>query len=100
MPPGQNWPKRKPGRLFSRRHKIEVRFGQPIEPESEAVRREVMDEIREFWERDQTPEVDVLVMHRVLEDFEARHPGEASLRFRRVVVPETAVEPRSPVAAD
>jgi hypothetical protein len=52
-----------------------VRFGQPIEPESEAVRREVMDEIRELWERDQTPEVDLLVMHRVLVDFEARHPG-------------------------
>ena len=30
MPPGQNWPKRKPGRFFSRRHQIEVRFGQPI----------------------------------------------------------------------
>jgi hypothetical protein len=36
----------------------------------------------------------------VLEDFEARHPGEASLRFRRAVVPEAAGEPRSPVAAD
>ena len=100
MPPGQNWPKRKPGRFFSRRHQIEVRFGQPIEPESEEVRREVMDEIREFWERDQTPEVDLLVMHRVLEDFEARHPGEASPRFRRAVVPEAAAEPHSPVAAD
>ena len=100
MPPGQNWPKRKPGRLFSRRHKIEVRFGRPIEPESEAARREVMDEIRQFWESDQTPEVDLLVMHRVLEDFEARHPGEASLRFKRVVVPEAPVEPRSPVAVD
>jgi 1-acyl-sn-glycerol-3-phosphate acyltransferase len=100
MPPGQNWPKRKPGRFVSRRHKIEVRFGEPITPESEEARREVMDEIREFWERDETPEVDLLVMHRVLEDFEARHPGEASPRFRRAVVPEAAVEPRSPVAAD
>jgi 1-acyl-sn-glycerol-3-phosphate acyltransferase len=100
MPPGQNWPKRKPGRFVSRRHKIEVRFGEPITPESEEARREVMDEIREFWERDETPEVDLLVMHRVLEDFEARHPGEASLRFRRAVVPEAAAEPRSPVAAD
>ena len=100
MPPGQNWPKRKPGRFVSRRHKIEVRFGEPITPESEEARREVMDEIREFWERDETPEVDLLVMHRVLEDFEARHPGEASRRFRRVVVPEAAAETRSPVAAD
>src|SRR3954467_9054292 len=27
MPPGQNWPKRKRGRLFSRRHRMEVHFG-------------------------------------------------------------------------
>jgi 1-acyl-sn-glycerol-3-phosphate acyltransferase len=100
MPPGQNWPKRKPGRFFSRRHQLEVRFGQPIRPQSEAERREVMEEVREFWEHEQTPEVDLLVMHRVLEDFEARHPGQASLRFRRAVVPEAAAEPRSPVAAD
>ena len=100
MPPGQNWPKRKPGRFFSRRHQIEVRFGQPIRPESEAERREVMEEIREFFDRDQTPEVDLLVMHRVLEEFEARHPGEASQRFRRAVLPEAADEPRSRVAAD
>ena len=32
MPPGQNWPKRKPGKLLSRRHKVEVRFGRPIAP--------------------------------------------------------------------
>jgi 1-acyl-sn-glycerol-3-phosphate acyltransferase len=100
MPPGQNWPKRKPGRFFSRRHQVEVRFGEPIRPESGDERREVMDAIREFWERDETPEVDLLVMHRVLEEFEARHPGEASLRFRRAVVPEAVAEPRSPVAAD
>jgi 1-acyl-sn-glycerol-3-phosphate acyltransferase len=100
MPPGQNWPKRKPGRFFSRRHQLEVRFGHPIQPESEAARHEVMDEVREFFDRDQTPEVDLLVMHRVLEDFEARHPGEASRRFRRAVVPVAADEPRSRVAAD
>ena len=35
MPPGQNWPKRKPGRFFSRRHKVEVRFGEPIAPRDE-----------------------------------------------------------------
>jgi hypothetical protein len=100
MPPGQNWPKRKPGRFFSRRHTIEVRFGDPIQPEDESTRHAVMDEIREFWERDKTPDVDLLVMHRVLEDFEARHPGEASTRFRRAVVPEAAAEPHTPVAAD
>jgi len=39
MPPGQNWPKRKPGRILSRRHKVEVRFGAPIAPRDESLRR-------------------------------------------------------------
>src|ERR671919_425148 len=51
MPPGQNWPKRRPGRLFSRRHKVEVRFGAPIAPRTVEERKEVMDEVRAFWER-------------------------------------------------
>ena len=55
MPPGQNWPKRKPGRFFSRRHKVEVRFGRPIRPRDEEQRREVMDEVRAFWERKGRP---------------------------------------------
>ena len=64
---------------------------------SEDARREVMDEIREFWERDRDRRRSTCwCMHRVLEDFEARHPGEASPRFRRAVVPEAAAEPRSP----
>ena len=36
MPPGQNWPKRRPGRCFSRRHKVEVRFGDPIRPRDDS----------------------------------------------------------------
>ena len=32
MPPGQLWPKRLHGRLRSRRHRIEVSFGEPIQP--------------------------------------------------------------------
>ena len=32
MPPDQNWPRRLPGRFFSRRHQVEVRFGEPIRP--------------------------------------------------------------------
>ncbi len=51
MPPGINWPKRKPGRLFSRRHDVEVRFGDPIDPGGGRDPREVMDEVRRFWER-------------------------------------------------
>ena len=55
MPPGQNWPKRKPGRLLSRRHQVEVRFGEPIRSRDEQHRREVMDEVRAFWERKGLP---------------------------------------------
>jgi 1-acyl-sn-glycerol-3-phosphate acyltransferase len=55
MPPGQNWPKRRPGRIFSRRHKVEVRFGDPIAPRDESLRREVMDEVRKFWDRKGLP---------------------------------------------
>jgi 1-acyl-sn-glycerol-3-phosphate acyltransferase len=51
MPPGQNWPQRLPGRFFSRRHQVEVRFGEPIRPRDVEDRREVMDEVREFWDR-------------------------------------------------
>lgn len=32
MPPGAVWPKRLRGRLFSRRHHVEVVFGEPIPP--------------------------------------------------------------------
>jgi 1-acyl-sn-glycerol-3-phosphate acyltransferase len=32
MPPGRMWPKRLRGRLFSRRHRITVSFGEPIQP--------------------------------------------------------------------
>ena len=81
MPPGQSWPKRKPGRFFSRRHKVEVRFGEPIRSRDEAQRREVMDEVRAFWDRKglpadgdaaPAPAHDVLVMHRALREHEAR----------------------------
>jgi 1-acyl-sn-glycerol-3-phosphate acyltransferase len=51
MPPDQNWPRRLPGRFFSRRHQVEVRFGEPIRPRDIEHRREVMDEVRAFWDR-------------------------------------------------
>ena len=74
MPPGQNWPKRKPGRPFSRRHRVEVRFGHPIAPRDVAERREVMDEVRAFWDRKGLPDEprrrapahDVLIIHQTL----------------------------------
>jgi 1-acyl-sn-glycerol-3-phosphate acyltransferase len=97
MPPGQNWPKRRPGRLFSRRHRVEVRFGEPIRPRGEEHRREVMDEVRAFWERNGVPAEadanaappahDVLLMHRALREYEARHAAEPTLRFEHGVPP-------------
>jgi 1-acyl-sn-glycerol-3-phosphate acyltransferase len=56
MPPGQNWPKRVRGRYFSRRVKVEVRFGPPIPPRDPADRHEVMAEVGEFWERAGQPQ--------------------------------------------
>ena len=51
MPPGKNWPKRIRGRVFSRRHQVDVRFGDPICPRSVNDGRHVMDDVRAFWER-------------------------------------------------
>lgn len=55
MPPGQSWPRRIPGRFLSRRHQVEVRFGRPIRPRNVDDRHEVMNEVREFWEREGLP---------------------------------------------
>jgi 1-acyl-sn-glycerol-3-phosphate acyltransferase len=55
MPPGRNWPRRIPGRLVSRRHEVEVRFGDPIRPRSAEDRHEVMGEVASFWRRKGLP---------------------------------------------
>jgi 1-acyl-sn-glycerol-3-phosphate acyltransferase len=55
MPPGQNWPRRIPGEFLSRRHQVEVRFGQPIRPRSVEDRHEAMESVREFWDRKGLP---------------------------------------------
>jgi 1-acyl-sn-glycerol-3-phosphate acyltransferase len=75
MPPGQNWPKRK---LFGRRHKLEVRFGEPIAVADPSERREAMDQVRAFWDRKGMPEPkpepapahNVLLIHEVLKAHE------------------------------
>jgi 1-acyl-sn-glycerol-3-phosphate acyltransferase len=96
MPPGQNWPKRRPGRLISRRHKVEVRFGRPIRSRDEEHRREVMDDVRAFWEREGLPAEpdtaaaqahDVLLIHQAIQEYEARHATEPTLRFEHGVPP-------------
>lgn len=48
MPPGQGWPKRLRGRFFSRRHRIEVRFGEPISPEGDVSA--VIDRVQQFFD--------------------------------------------------
>jgi 1-acyl-sn-glycerol-3-phosphate acyltransferase len=71
MPPGESWPRRLPGPLFSRRVKVEVRFGQPIAPRDPAQRHEVMQQVRAWWERqgraeqagEPDPPHDVLITH-------------------------------------
>jgi 1-acyl-sn-glycerol-3-phosphate acyltransferase len=75
MPPGQNWPQRK---LFARRHKLEVRFGEPIAVADPDERREAMEQVRAFWERKGMPEPkpapvpahNVLLIHEVLKAHE------------------------------
>jgi len=85
MPPGQNWPKRLPGRFFSRRAKVEVRFGPPISPRDPSERREVMAQVRDFWGREGRPESgeappsahDVLIMHAALRAHERETDEES-----------------------
>jgi 1-acyl-sn-glycerol-3-phosphate acyltransferase len=48
MPPGQGWPKRLRGKFFSRRHKIEVRFGDPITPEGDVAA--TIERVQEFFD--------------------------------------------------
>jgi 1-acyl-sn-glycerol-3-phosphate acyltransferase len=48
MPPGQVWPKRLRGRLFSRRHKIHVSFGEPIPPQVDAAA--MIERVQSFFE--------------------------------------------------
>jgi 1-acyl-sn-glycerol-3-phosphate acyltransferase len=93
MPPGQNWPRRLRGRFFPRRVKVEVRFGLPLPPRDPSERREVMAQVREFWEREGRPETgeapsarDVLDMHTAMRaDQRSRGAaeGEAAAALRK-----------------
>jgi len=88
MPPGQNWPKRLPGRLFSRRAKVEIRFGPPIPPRDPQERHEVMAQVRACWERegragnrDEPRQAhNVLVMHAALKAHEGMLAEDAPAR--------------------
>lgn len=48
MPPGQIWPKRLRGRLFPKRHRIEVSFGEPIPPLADTAA--LIERVTEFFE--------------------------------------------------
>jgi 1-acyl-sn-glycerol-3-phosphate acyltransferase len=86
MPPGENWPKRLPGRLFSRRVRVEVRFGRPLRPGDPSGCHEVMQQVRAWWERQGGPEPadephrahDVLIMHAVLQAHERTPAAKGS----------------------
>src|SRR3954451_15068934 len=47
MPPGRAWPKRLRGRLFTRRHPVEIIFGEPIPPGEDAT--VVADHLKRFF---------------------------------------------------
>ena len=48
MPPGAVWPKRLRGRLFTRRHRVEVTFGEPIPPQSDTAA--LIERVQAFFE--------------------------------------------------
>ncbi len=62
MPPGQSWPKRLRGKVFSRRHKVEVRFGDPIAPGGDV--NETIERVQEFFDSGKAEQVKSLYRHR------------------------------------
>ncbi len=48
MPPGRLWPKRLRGKLISKRHRIEVSFGEPIRPNGDATA--LIERVQRFFE--------------------------------------------------
>jgi 1-acyl-sn-glycerol-3-phosphate acyltransferase len=48
MPPGRLWPKRLHGKLLPKRHRIEVSFGEPIRPSSDASA--LIERVQRFFE--------------------------------------------------
>jgi 1-acyl-sn-glycerol-3-phosphate acyltransferase len=48
MPPGRMWPKRLRGKLLSSRHRIEVSFGEPIQPTADTAA--LIERVQTFFE--------------------------------------------------
>jgi 1-acyl-sn-glycerol-3-phosphate acyltransferase len=106
MPPGQNWPQRIPSRFFSRRHEVEVRFGEPIRARDPEQRREIMDEVRAFWDRKGLPAVPepapAVELELELEATTLAAPEtdpQRAARFDRDPTPPSTVTKRSSAAA-
>jgi 1-acyl-sn-glycerol-3-phosphate acyltransferase len=49
MPPGRLWPKRLHGKLISKRHRVQVSFGEPIKPADDAGA--VIERVQSFFEQ-------------------------------------------------
>jgi 1-acyl-sn-glycerol-3-phosphate acyltransferase len=48
MPPGRLWPKRLHGKLFPKRHQVEISFGEPIGPDEDS--KAVMERLQSFFD--------------------------------------------------
>ena len=48
MPPGRMWPKRLRGKVLSSRHRIEVSFGEPIQPSADTAA--LIERVQTFFE--------------------------------------------------
>jgi len=48
MPPGRFWPKRLHGKVISKRHRVQVSFGEPIKPAGNAGA--VIEHVQRFFE--------------------------------------------------
>lgn len=49
MPPGRLWPKRLHGKVISKRHRVQVSFGEPIKPADDAGA--VIDRVQRFFQQ-------------------------------------------------
>jgi len=53
MPPGQIWPKRLRGRLLTKRHRIQVSFGEPIPPQEDTAA--MIELVQNFFDGEMPP---------------------------------------------
>jgi hypothetical protein len=50
MPPGRLWPKRVHGKVLSKRHRVQVSFGEPIKAAGDAGA--VIERVQRFFDQD------------------------------------------------